>query len=98
MLWDTGATISLITFKKARELQIKRGSKINLNVVKVGGQAEDVDSFLYLVPLTDENGKVIFIEAYGIERISSEMEYVEVGKVVCLFKGLKHTEVARPRG
>ena len=51
-----------------------------------------------MVPLTDRRGKVDLIQAYGIERISSEMDYVEICSLACLFKGLKPNEVTRARG
>ena len=98
VLWDTGATISLITFKRTRELRIKRGMMVNLTVGKVGGHIERITSFLYMVPLTNRYGKVIHIRAYGIERISSKMEYIEVNNIVNLFKKLNLSEVRRPKG
>ena len=36
VLWDSGATISLITFQKAAQLNLK-GKRVELSVVKVGG-------------------------------------------------------------
>ncbi|CAB4039164.1 RNA-directed DNA polymerase from transposon BS, partial [Paramuricea clavata] len=43
VLWDGGATISLITFAKARELSLD-GEEIRLSVVKVGGVKEEMRS------------------------------------------------------
>ena len=36
-LWDTGATISLIANKRAKELHLNKIAKRSLSVVKVGG-------------------------------------------------------------
>ena len=98
VLCDTGATISIVTFKRTRELRIKRGTMVNLTVVKVGGHIGRITSFLYMVPLTNRYGKVINIRAYGIERISSKMEYIKVNNIVNLFKKLNLSEVRRPKG
>ena len=44
VLFDSGASISLITFKMANSLGLK-GSKTNLTVVKIGGEVEKIASF-----------------------------------------------------
>ena len=37
VLWDSGATFSLITFKKANQLNLI-GEEISISVIKVGGE------------------------------------------------------------
>ena len=39
VLWDGGSTLSLITFRKAKELQLD-GKQVDLAVTKVGGKTE----------------------------------------------------------
>ena len=45
-LWDSGASISLITFRMAKILGLK-GNKVNLSISKVGGVVENMSSFRY---------------------------------------------------
>jgi hypothetical protein len=70
VLWDGGATISLITFAKARELSLD-GEESRLSVVKVGGVKEDMRSSIYKLPLIDESGETVNFRVYGIDRITS---------------------------
>jgi hypothetical protein len=70
ILWDGGATISLITFAKARELSLD-GEESRLSVVKVGGVKEDMRSSIYKLPLIDESGETVNFRVYGIDRITS---------------------------
>ena len=58
VLWDSGASISLITFKAANQLGLK-GKGMNLSVFKVGGEVERLASFRYVLPLTDKYGNII---------------------------------------
>ena len=44
VLWDGGATVSLITFDKANELGLE-GEAVNLAVTKVGGKTEEINSY-----------------------------------------------------
>ena len=58
VLWDGGSTISLITFQKAKEMNLK-GKPVKLNVCKEGGSVENFDSFVYDVPLIDSDNNII---------------------------------------
>ena len=49
VLWDTGATISLITNKVAKELGLPDGAQHSLTVIK-----EKIGSFVYTVPPVDK--------------------------------------------
>ena len=40
-MWDSASTISLITFKKAKELLLV-GTTVNLNITKAGGEEEEI--------------------------------------------------------
>jgi hypothetical protein len=64
----------------------------------VGGIYEKLTSHLYRVPLVNQYGKTVFIKAYGIERITSDIQAVNLDGVVHLFKGVSAEEVARPTG
>ena len=83
VLWDTGATISLITVRAAKELGLAKGAKRYLTVV--GGCVEEIDSRMYMLPLTDERNKIIHVQVYGVERISSNINRIDISGVASLF-------------
>lgn len=92
VLWDSGASISLITFEKANELGLK-GSKVNLSISKVGGMVEDVSSYKYTLPLIDEAKNIIPIVVYGINKISNAMHMANRNSLVQNFTGLQRNKV-----
>ena len=97
VLWDNAASICLITYSKAKEEKL-HGKQVQLSITKVGGIDEKLTSHMYRVPLVNQYGKTVFIEAYGIERITSDIQAVNLDGVVHLFKGISAEEVARPPG
>ena len=92
VLWDRGATLNLITFEKARELEL-RGKEIKISVVKVGGQKEEIYSFVYL--LLNEKAEVVMLQVYGIHRISRNVQQINLTEVIGLFQGLNTKKVKR---
>ncbi len=46
---------------------------------------EEIDSFRYSVPLTDRQGYIVYILAYGIDRITADIENINTQSVVGLF-------------
>ena len=88
VLWDSGATFSLITFKKADQLNLT-GEEISISVIKVGGEKETIPSYVYDLPLRDKSGKVIIFRVYGIDKISPDVKYISVKGVLHLFNGMK---------
>ena len=97
VLWDSGASLCLITFRKANELKLK-GKPTQLSIVKVGGNPEVISSFSYNVPVVDDKGKVTIIKAYGINEITSKIEHINVSMVAHLFKETTVEEIERPCG
>ena len=73
VMWDSGATVCLITFKKAKELELK-GDRVAIKIVKVGGDKETVESKLYDVPVRDTQGRIEYFKAYDISKISSAIK------------------------
>ena len=61
--------MSFVTFGKAKEMKL-RGRPIKLGIVVVGGQSETIDSQIFKLSMLKEDGKVVNVEAYGIEKIS----------------------------
>ena len=95
-MWDGGATVSMITFKKARELHLV-GAKTDITNVKGGGEKEVVNSKLYDVPIHDLNGNIEVLKAYGIKQISTSIDSVETSKLAQKLQ-VKPIEVQRPAG
>ena len=98
VLFDSGATISLITFKRAKELQLPKGQREVLTVSKVGGTTEQVSTTIYSVPLIDTRNKTVYIQAYGIEKISTDIRKVDISKVLHLFPGSTYKNLTVPQG
>lgn len=73
VLWDSCASICLITNTKAKRLDLK-GLPCNISLVMIGGNMEKIKSYLYIVPLIDLTGSFSWIEAYSIETIPSTMQ------------------------
>ena len=92
VLWDGGATISLITFDKAKELNLI-GESVKLSVVEVGGSKVEIQSSVYALPLIDKSGNSIEFQVYGIDKISSCVNSIDVAGVMHLFHGVSKTEV-----
>ena len=97
VMWDCGATLSLITFKVAKKLGLK-GKKVNLSIVKVGAKYENIDSYEYQLPLLDKSGQVNYFNVYGIDQISSEVESINLTDIVHLFPGCRLEDIERPSG
>ena len=95
VLWDSGANISLITFRMATELKLK-GEMIKLSVTKVGGSEEVKDSQRFVLPLKDEDGSIIELKMYGIVKISNEIKSLSINNVIHLFR--KYISAANESG
>jgi len=80
VLWDSGAQVSLITQRKARELGLS-GTNTSITIVKIGNVKETVNSHIYEVPIVDRNGEIEMFRAYGIPQISSEIEAIQIDEL-----------------
>ena len=56
MLWDGGATISLITFSEARDMRLV-GETVKISVIKVGEEKQEMSSYLYKLRILDKEEK-----------------------------------------
>ena len=56
VLWDGGATISLITFFKARDMRLV-GETVKISVIKVGEEKQEISSYLYKLRILDKEEK-----------------------------------------
>ena len=97
VLWDSGATVSLITFQKAETLGLE-GKPLTMTIGKVGGEIQKVKSSAFTVPLLNERNEIVEVKAYGIEAISSELCPINIQPALDLFKNVTRSEVHRPSG
>ena len=95
-LWDSGAQVTLITIKKAKELGLS-GQKARISIVKVGNVKETIDSKVYEVPIFDASGELETFKAYGIPQISSEIEAISTDVLAEQFN-LNPSDFQRPVG
>ena len=59
---------------------------MKLAVTKVGGETEHVSSSKYELGMKDNEGKYVYVFLYGIEKISTELEFIDLSGVAQLFK------------
>ena len=76
VLWDSGSTVSLITYQKAQELGLK-GTPCTLAIVGVGCVREEVQPHWYSVKLLDEEGEEVEFQVYGMDKISSRISPID---------------------
>ena len=81
----------------AKTLKLK-GKKAELWMTKVGGESEKLSSVWYNLPLVDKFNNVINIGAYGIEKISDDLQEVDASLVIQGFKGSQVKDIQRHKG
>ena len=86
-LWDGGSTLSFITFRQAKRLNLT-GRRVNLQIVKVGGTVEKLVCYRYDVTVIDKTSTVVTISVLGIDRILTDIIPIEVSGVISLFESV----------
>ena len=97
VMWDNTASLCFITNAKAKQEKL-RGVKVNLSIVKIGRQNEKIETMKYKLPLLDKQGHAVEFEVYGINKITSDIERVNVESIAHLFRNVTRDEIARPAG
>ena len=97
VMWDNAASISLITNKKAREEKLK-GIRVELSIVKVGAKSEKIASEKYRLCLIDKKGQIVEFDVYGIDKITSDIQSINIDGIVQLFKNVSKEEIVHPSG
>ena len=95
VLWDSGSTLSFITFHHARKLNLQ-GKHIKLEIATIGGVLKMIDSELYTLYIKDEKGIKVPINVLGINIISSTTSHVEMYKIAKLFPWLDIHRIRYP--
>ena len=68
---------------------------MNLSIVKLRGQNEKIETMKYKLPPLDKQGHAVDFEVYGINKITSDFEHVEVESIAHLFRDITKDEIAR---
>ena len=68
----------------------------SVGIIKVGGETTELNSCLYNVCLVDKSGKLHTIEVFGIDRISSPIEPINVDEISHIF-GIEKGSLKRPQ-
>ena len=97
VLWDSGASLRFITNDKAKAERLK-GTKVELSIIKVGGENEKNTSNRYKLSLIDKLGRKVQFDVYGIDKITSNIQSVNVDGIVQLFKNISKEDISRPPG
>ncbi|XP_068712364.1 myosin-2 heavy chain-like [Montipora foliosa] len=97
VMWDNAASLCFVTNSKAKEQNLK-GKKVDLSIIKIGAQDEKINTMKYILPLVDAQGQIVHIDAYGIDKITSDIESVSTENLANLFKGVSKDDIARPAG
>ena len=95
-LYDSGATISLITHDLAKKLQLS-GQDIELTIVKVGNVVEVIKSKIYTMTLVDYHGYKWPINVCGIDSITTDSVGVDIKKIADILEVDCNT-IQRPKG
>ena len=94
-IWDPGSTLSFITFTLANDLDL-HGEPVELEICTVGGVETKLKSEKFQLILFDKGGREIQVEVLGIDRISTDIESVNIDGVRGLFQKSGAAEVDRP--
>ena len=73
-----------------------QGSKEHLQIIKVGGEAEDLISCRYKLFMTDLSEELVEADVLGLEKISTEIKAIRYGEVTRLFHPKKLKDYTRP--
>ena len=94
-MWDPGSTLAFITFGLADRLKLE-GIPIELEICTVGGVMTKIDSKKYSISVFNRNGQDVKIEVLGIEKISTEVEAIDLADMKKLFRNEETKHVERP--
>ena len=67
-------------------------------MVKVGAVNEKLISHKYKLTLIDKEGQELQIDVYGIDKITSDIQAINLGGIHRLFRNVTKEEITRPTG
>ena len=95
VLWDSGSTLSFITFDCAKHLNL-HGKHVRLEATIIGGEIKTIESEEYTVYIKDAKGCKVPIKLFGINEISCTLSDVQMHEVVNLFPWIDNERVRCP--
>ena len=66
--------------------------------IKVGGDNEKITSTRYKLSLIDKQGQEVQFDVYGINKITSDIQSVNVNGIIQLFNNISIDDISRPSG
>ena len=96
-LWDSGSTTALISFSAAEKCGLS-GVPCQFELHGVGENKNVFETKLYTVPAVDKCGQTHYIQAYGIEKITSTSIKDELIRAVSTFQGVDQGDIKIPEG
>ena len=69
-----------------------------LSVTKVGGNNEKTTSNRYKLSLFDKQGQEVQVDVYGIDKITSDIQSVDMDGIIPLFNNISKEDILRPSG
>ena len=96
-LWDSGATVSLVSSRAVRKLGVI-GTPVSYELTVVKGSTSKEESYLHQIQIFDCCGRSHTITAFEMDEITGEVESININGVVHLFDNLHGKDVRRVRG
>merc|ERR1711867_53141 len=91
-LWDTGATICLVTHRWARAVGL-RGEQASVFLKVVNHAHEELRSIAYDIPFKNRQGAVRTIKALGVDTISKDAPYQPTRDVLQAFPEVTASDI-----
>ena len=95
-MYDTGANVNIVVTKVAESLGLQ-GRPVTQTITTAGGERTVCTTKQYWVPLRKRSGEVYRVLCLGMDRITEDVELVDVSKAARLF-GVDAADVFRPKG
>nr|XP_054771128.1 uncharacterized protein LOC129279041 [Lytechinus pictus] len=98
VLLDSGSQISIIKQSTADELKLK-GKKTIVNIVKLGQKEEEIQTYIYKVPIKalGKDSSVYTVTAIGLPSINDDMDQIQMGYIAAELN-LKEIDLNRSGG
>ncbi|KAJ7384836.1 hypothetical protein OS493_019513 [Desmophyllum pertusum] len=90
-------SLCFIAKDKAKAENLK-GTDVELSSTKVGGNNEKITSKRFMLTLVDQQGQEVKFEMYGIDKITSDIQSIDIDGVTGLFKNIPKEDIMRPTG
>jgi len=91
-LWDHGSTTALVTFDYARRAALQ-GVDCSFELTVVGEKADTFATKLFVITLLDQQGAPHEVCAFGIERITADIQAVYVDQALPIFSSINKDDI-----